>query len=270
MTSSGMGNFNDYDRQVLSHESIHDFDVFGDTSERIGKVVTVESRGSDQSAIVVVKIGSWLSSREVALPLQRYQVDLNHRRLYLEGWTKEAIERMHDDSGSAQTPKTLLDASLPLESSMSLEEPVIRTVNVPVYNVPVQAQSTPLEASLPLDSPVPLEESVVQAAVPVPDIKPDINQDTHAVPTVPQTSVMTDRVSAQEVIPLLSERVVVDRQKRKAGEVVVRKVIETEVVEVLVRREKLIVEQVSPAYKELAVIDLGETSVERAKSPEPI
>jgi stress response protein YsnF len=77
-------------------------------------------------------------------------------------------------------------------------------------------------------------------------------------------------VSAQEVIPLLSERVVVDRQKRKAGEVVVRKVIETEVIEVLVRREKLIVEQVSPAYKELAVIDLGETSTERVKGSDPI
>jgi stress response protein YsnF len=63
---------------------------------------------------------------------------------------------------------------------------------------------------------------------------------------------------------------VVDRQKRKAGEVVVRKVIETEVVEVLVRREKLIVEQVSPAYKELAVIDLGETSTERVKSPDSL
>jgi hypothetical protein len=169
MTSSGMGNFNDYDRQVLSHESIHDFDVFGDTSERIGKVVTVESRGLDQSAIVVIKVGSWLSSREVALPLQQYQVDLNHRRLYLEGWTKETVERMHDYSASVQTSNTMLDSSLPLESSMSLEEPVIRTVNVPV-----QAKSIPLEASLPLDSPVPLEESVVQAAVPVPGAVPEI------------------------------------------------------------------------------------------------
>jgi stress response protein YsnF len=263
MTSSGMGNFSDYDHQVLSHESVHDFDVFGDTSEKIGKVVTVERTGSDQSAIVIVKVGSWLSSREVALPVQRYQVDLNHRRLYLEGWTKENVERVHSYSGSVQVPDAVLESSLPLESPMSLEEPVIRAVNVPA---PVQSQSIPLEAALPLDSPVPLEESVVRAAVAVSHPAPDIK----AVPAVPQPSTVSERVSAQEVIPLLAERVVVDRQKRKAGEVVVRKVIETEVVEVLVRREKLIVEQVSPAYKELAVIDLGETSTERVKSPDSL
>jgi stress response protein YsnF len=72
---------------------------------------------------------------------------------------------------------------------------------------------------------------------------------------------------AEEIISLLSEWVIVERQKRKSGEVVVRKVIETEVVEVLVRREELIVEQVSPSYEELAVIDLGESVIKRVQFP---
>ncbi|HEY9695590.1 MAG TPA: DUF2382 domain-containing protein [Oculatellaceae cyanobacterium] len=61
----------------------------------------------------------------------------------------------------------------------------------------------------------------------------------------------------EEVIRLLEERLIVDRNKRKVGEVVVRKVIETRMVQVPVRYEKLIVEQVNPEHKHLAEIVLN-------------
>lgn len=67
----------------------------------------------------------------------------------------------------------------------------------------------------------------------------------------------TPEILQEEVIRLLEERLVIDRKRRKVGDVVVRKEIETRIVEVPVQREKLIVEQVSPEYKQLAVIDLG-------------
>lgn len=60
----------------------------------------------------------------------------------------------------------------------------------------------------------------------------------------------------EEVIRLLGERLIVERNKRKIGEVIVRKEIETRMVEVPVRYEKLIVEQVSPEHKQLAEINL--------------
>jgi len=65
-------------------------------------------------------------------------------------------------------------------------------------------------------------------------------------------------ILSEELIRLLGERVVVDRNKRKVGEVIVRKVIETRMVQVQVpvRHEKLIVE-VSPERKQLAEIDLA-------------
>lgn len=67
--------------------------------------------------------------------------------------------------------------------------------------------------------------------------------------------------AADMEIRLLEERLVVDRSKQKVGEVIVRKEIETRMVEVPVRREKLIVEQISPQHKQLAEIDLGEGEV---------
>lgn len=60
---------------------------------------------------------------------------------------------------------------------------------------------------------------------------------------------------------LLEERLVVDSIRQKVGEVVIRKVIETEMVQVPVRREKLIVEQVGPERKQLAEIDLSQGAI---------
>ncbi|MEC4985386.1 MAG: DUF2382 domain-containing protein [Oscillatoria sp. PMC 1068.18] len=68
-------------------------------------------------------------------------------------------------------------------------------------------------------------------------------------------------IQAEEVIRLLEEKLVVERTKHKVGEVIVRKEIETRMVEVPVYREKLIVEQVGAENKQLAEIDLGEGKV---------
>lgn len=65
----------------------------------------------------------------------------------------------------------------------------------------------------------------------------------------------------EEIVRLLEERLVVNRSKRKIGEVVVRKEIETQIIEVPIQREKLIIEQVGPEPKQLAEIDLGKGEV---------
>jgi hypothetical protein len=65
----------------------------------------------------------------------------------------------------------------------------------------------------------------------------------------------------REVIRLLEERLVINRSKRKVGEVIVRKEIETRMVQVPIQREKLIVEQVGEDPKVLAEIDLGEGQI---------
>jgi stress response protein YsnF len=65
----------------------------------------------------------------------------------------------------------------------------------------------------------------------------------------------------QEVIRLLEERLVINRSKRKVGEVIVRKEIETRMVQVPIQWEKLIVEQVGDDPKVLAEINLGEGSI---------
>lgn len=68
-------------------------------------------------------------------------------------------------------------------------------------------------------------------------------------------------IEEENIIRLLEERLVVGSIKHKVGEVIVRKQIETRMVQVPVRREKLIVEQVSPEHQQLAEIDLGQGEI---------
>ena len=76
-------------------------------------------------------------------------------------------------------------------------------------------------------------------------------------------------IEEEKNIRLLEERLLVDISRQKIGEVVVRKVIETQMVQVPVRREKLIVEQIGPEHKQLAEIDLSQgeiTGIELAQN----
>ncbi len=65
----------------------------------------------------------------------------------------------------------------------------------------------------------------------------------------------------KRIIPLLEERLHINRQRRKIGEVILRREVETRMIEVPVRREKLIVEQISPEFRQIACIDFSETEI---------
>ncbi|MGB3758569.1 MAG: DUF2382 domain-containing protein [Rivularia sp. (in: cyanobacteria)] len=65
----------------------------------------------------------------------------------------------------------------------------------------------------------------------------------------------------EDIIRLLGERLVVERSKRKIGEVIIRKEVETRMIQIPVRREKLIIEESGIEPKQLAEIDLGEEEI---------
>jgi Domain of unknown function (DUF2382) len=83
-----------------------------------------------------------------------------------------------------------------------------------------------------------------------------------------EESLDTNDIQKNELIPpisLLEERLVVRLDRHKVGEVIIRKEIETQIIEVPIRREKLIVEQIAPEYKQIAIIDLGTNSASLVK-----
>lgn len=55
-------------------------------------------------------------------------------------------------------------------------------------------------------------------------------------------------------IPLLEEKIKINRRKQKIGEVVIRKEVETKTVQVAIQREKLIVERIGKQPEQLAEV----------------
>ncbi len=148
--------------------------------------------------------------------------------------TSTADERSPISNPSSYPQPGSVEFSAPLETSVPLEAPRQVYISVPTRPLPLQTD-LPVQPNLPLQAEL-------------------INE---------QRSNTPPSVISEETIQLLEERLVVNRTKRKAGEVVIRKEIETRIIEVLVRREKLIVEQVSPEYKQLAVVDLGQAEEDK-------
>lgn len=73
--------------------------------------------------------------------------------------------------------------------------------------------------------------------------------------------VETPRVEEKHNISLLEERLLVKRHRQKIGEVVVRKEVETRIVEVPLRSEKLIIERVGLEPQRLVEIELGREEI---------
>lgn len=103
-------------------------------------------------------------------------------------------------------------------------------------------------------------------------VQPTTGNESVTIPAVPNTQIEVREPSAlleaqaieegdPNLIRLLGERLVVDRHRRKIGEVIVRKEIETRMVQVPVRREKLIIEQVGPEPRRLAEVDLSSPEI---------
>ena len=70
-------------------------------------------------------------------------------------------------------------------------------------------------------------------------------------------------------IPLKEEKLIVERERRKVGEVIIRKEVETHFVQVPVKREKLVIEQVGTDHQILAEIPLSEETVRVVKTETP-
>lgn len=95
---------------------------------------------------------------------------------------------------------------------------------------------------------------------------PEITLDSRYINDIDtQQKILHVNLDYQEILPgdnqtiqLLEERLVVNRKRHKVGEISVRKVIETEIVEIPVQREKLVIEKVGEA-EPLVEVGLGET-----------
>ena len=219
--------FNPDYRQTFEDADIMNFEVWTAERERVGKVQDILMDDIGQLYYIVANIGSWLNRKLILIEPEQFRIDRPTRRISLVNLSKETINLLpaYDTAllNRASISSTHASMQLPVESSM------------------------PLEASAPLDfTPLVKADSPAQPVIaPVAPARAIDPPDPIATPIV-----------EQETVRLLEERLIINRLKRKIGEVVVRKEVETRMVQIPLRREKLIIEQVSPDRKHLATVDL--------------
>ncbi|KAM3094607.1 YsnF/AvaK domain-containing protein [Phormidesmis sp. 146-12] len=131
---------------------------------------------------------------------------------------------------------------------------------LPEYSFPMQSSNQPTQD---LFGAIIIEQDNQAQEIEVDTLEnqPIPEQAQGVIEHVDSPKVLSETVVQEESIQLLEERLKVDYTKHKVGEVIVRKEIETRMIQVPVRREKLIVEQISPDRRQLAEIDLGEDGI---------
>lgn len=256
---------------------IRNFEIYNDRNEHIGRVMDTLLDQAGNLQYLVVEVGA-RRAKQVLLSVQQAYIDPQTRYIYLNGLSPRQVDRL---------PAYQSGPSMPVSS-----EPV-----QPIYQMRSLEDSAPLEASAPLEgyyapAPAPIQPPVPSPQPPIPPYTPPPIEPAAVQPAPPAVEYFTQspqivpspspvvppaaaynqsprpeaivppatsfEVVQEEVIPLREERLIVDQKRRKVGEVVVRKEIETEIIEVPIQREKLIVEQVGAEPKQLAEIDLTE------------
>jgi hypothetical protein len=107
------------------------------------------------------------------------------------------------------------------------------------------------------------------------DMSPELSNGKDSAITHPQEETGSSIAPAESeslTIQLLAERLVATQRKQKVGEVVIRKEVSTHIIEVPVRQEKLVIEQISPQYKKIADItpEQGEINTVSTRAAEDL
>lgn len=195
---------------IFSGESVQSWSVYSESDEKIGSVSDVLVDEQGQFRYLILDTGFWIFGKRVLLPVGRFRSSAQQRRIYLKDVSRSQV------------------AALP-----EYHEGVVVDTQ---YEDRVQQiyQMAPLEASPPLEAAAALvgdrtpppapPTSQVAAAVP-PAVPSRYEQQPDLYALVPEQ---------HEAFKLYEERLVASKRRQKAGEVVVRKRVETRVARVAV------------------------------------
>lgn len=252
MASINQSNYESGYHSASGNFALANFEVYSDRHERVARVIDGLQNATGELQYLVVEFLTWDIGKQILIPVHLAQVDLPTQRLYVPSLDRQQVLATPDYNRSPSTAHSTTTATT-TEAGI----PPMRSLE----------QSAPLEASAPLEGYRTVSSNVrAEAAIPPFPVTPPTPIPSEAVTRPPQPAIEVPPtrppadLASEDVISLKEERLVVDRKKQKVGEVIVRKEIETEIIEVPVQREKLIVEQVGADPKQLAEIDLTDES----------
>ena len=244
-----------YRQAAFDDDDIKGADVYaGNTDDKIGTIDTVLVDETGHFRYFVVETGSWIFGKKVLLPIALCRIDFKGRHVYATNLrSKDQVEKL---------PR--------YEDGMAVDYDYEEQVRG-IYRTSTVEASVPVEASLPLEGPVPVSRTH--------SVSPQTRQaaydrDTYTYEREPQLYQMNEQ--DHQKLKLYEERLVADKTRRKTGEVIIGKQVETKTVklQVPVEKERVVIEHTTPEYagsrvtpdtafkqEEMAHLDIYEESV---------
>jgi uncharacterized protein (TIGR02271 family) len=218
-----------YRQAAFEEDDIKGMDVYGGTThKKIGTIDTVLVDETGRFRYFVLETGSWIFGKKVLLPIALCRVDFNGRHVYATNLrSKDQVEKL---------PR--------YEHGMAVDYDYEEQVRG-IYRTSTVEASVPVEASLPLEAPVPVSTT---HSVSPPASNPAYDRDTYTYEREPQLYQMNEQ--DRQKLKLYEERLVADKTRRKTGEVIIGKQVETKTVklQVPVEKERVVIERTTPEY----------------------
>jgi uncharacterized protein (TIGR02271 family) len=250
-----------YPQAAFDDDDIKGAEVYaGNTDDKMGTIDTVLVDETGRFRYFVVETVSWIFGKKVLLPIALCRVDFKGRRVYATGLqSKDQVEKL-----PRYEHRTAVD--------YDYEEQVRG-----IYRTSTVEASVPVEASLPLEGSVPVSRS---HSVSPQARNAAYDRDTYTYEREPELYQMNEQ--DHQKLKLYEERLVADKTRRKTGEVIIGKQVETKTVqlEVPVEKERVVIERTTPEYagsrvtpdtafkqQEMAHLEIYEETVNIKKQP---
>lgn len=214
----------DYRDRFLDGNDIKGLDVYTQANnEKAGSIRDVLIDEANRIRYFVVDTGFWVFGKQVLLPIGRCVEAPDHTRIYVTGLTKQQVEAL------PEYPADLNAIDRDYEER-------VRSVYRPGS----------AEVSAPVEMPVPVEQAGIKGySVTQPPTDPASNPAAVEPPAsiYEQTPELYTTSPENQRLRLYEERLVTDKQRHKAGDVVISKQVETNQAEVAVpvQKEKVVI-----------------------------
>ncbi|NEQ30910.1 MAG: DUF2382 domain-containing protein [Leptolyngbya sp. SIO4C5] len=214
----------DYRDRFLDGNDIKGLDVYTQANnEKAGSIRDVLIDEANRIRYFVVDTGFWVFGKQVLLPIGRCVEAPDHTRIYVTGLTKQQVEAL------PEYPADLNAIDRDYEER-------VRSVYRPGS----------AEVSAPVEMSVPVEQAGIKGySVTQPPTDPASNPAAVEPPAsiYEQTPELYTTSPENQRLRLYEERLVTDKQRHKAGDVVISKQVETNQAEVAVpvQKEKVVI-----------------------------
>jgi uncharacterized protein (TIGR02271 family) len=282
-----------YRSELFSGEDIKGLNIYTEQDEKVGTVSTALVDGDGRFRYLVMDTGFWIFGKKVLLPVGRFRSDPRSQRIYLKGLSRHQAEQLPEydehmivDYDYEERVRGVYRTA-PLENGVPLEGLPLetRTTATPVRRPEEPEQVSNISTAHPVVPPV---SNPTASSPELNRLNKDADRDrtpynrnTYQYEQEPSLYAMNEQ--DHPTFRLYEEQLVAHKDRRKVGEVIVGKHVETETTQVAVpvQQERVVIQHSPTANRGAAVtpgsnefqsgevmrVDLYEETVDITKQP---